>query len=109
MASSLDLDIDGDHAVVRLRGTQFGTVGREPEDAHLLASIVGLQQRHLILDFSDVNFLTSLGLALLLTLRKRLAEGGRRLALLNLQPQVYEVFSVTRLDTLFDVRQPEAA
>jgi anti-sigma B factor antagonist len=61
------------------------------------------------LGFSNVTFLTSLGLAMLLTLRKRLAEGGRRLAILNLQPHVYEVFSVTRLNTLFDVRQQEAA
>jgi anti-anti-sigma factor len=108
-SSFLDLNIDGDKAVVRLRGAQFGTVEREPEDAHLLASIVELRQRHLILDFSNVEYLTSLGLAMLLTLRKRLAEGGRRLAILNLQPHVYEVFSVTRLDTVFDVRQQEAA
>ena len=36
-------------------------------------------------------------------------RSGRRLAILNLQPHVYEVFSVTRLNTLFDVRQQEAA
>jgi anti-anti-sigma factor len=107
--SSLDFDIDGDQAVVRLPGAQFGTVDRQPEDARLLSSVVELQQRQLILDFGNVEFLTSLGLAMLLTLRKRLAEGGRRLALLNLQPDIYEVFSVTRLNTVFDVRQPEAA
>jgi anti-anti-sigma factor len=104
-----DLNIDGDKAVVRLPGAQFGTVERQPDDARLLSGIVELQQQHLILDFSNVKFLTSLGLAMLLTLRKRLADGGRRLAILNLHPHVYEVFSVTRLDTLFDVRQQEAA
>jgi anti-anti-sigma factor len=108
-SSPLDLDIDGDKAVVRLPGAQFGTVERQPEDAQLLSSIVELEQHQLILDFRNVRFLTSLGLAMLLTLRKQLAEGGRRLAILNLQPHVYEVFTVTRLNTLFDVRQQEAA
>jgi stage II sporulation protein AA (anti-sigma F factor antagonist) len=106
---SLDLNIDGDKALVRFPGAQFGTVERQPEDAQLLSNIVELQQPQLILDFSNVEFLTSLGLSMLLTLRKRLAEGGRRLAILNLQPHVYEVFSVTRLNTLFDVRQQDAA
>jgi anti-anti-sigma factor len=108
-ASSLDLAIDGDKAVIRLPGAQFGAVERQPDDAQLLSSLVELQQRHLTLDFSNVEYLTSLGLAMLLTLRKRLAEGGRRLAILNLQPHVYEVFSATRLDTVFDVRQQDAA
>ena len=108
-SSSLDLDINGDKAVVRLPGAQFGTVERQPDDAQLLSSLIELQQRHLTLDFSNVEYLTSLGLAMLLTLRKRLAEGGRRLAILNLQPHVYEVFTVTRLNTLFDVRPQEAA
>jgi anti-sigma B factor antagonist len=104
-SSSLDLNIDGDQAVVRLPGAQFGTLERQTDDEHLLALIADLQQQQLVLDFSNVKFLTSLGLALLLTLRKRLAEGGRGLAILNLQPDVYEVFSVTRLNTVFDVRQ----
>ncbi len=108
-SSCLDLNIDGDKAVVRLPGAQFGTVEQQPEDSRLLADVVGLQQPQLVLDFRNVKFLTSLGLAMLLTLRKRLTEGGRKLAILNLQPHIYEVFSVTRLDTLFDVRQQEAA
>jgi anti-anti-sigma factor len=107
--SSLDLNIDGDTALVRLPGAQFGTWERQPEDTQALSDIAELQQRQLILDFSNVRFLTSLGLAMLLTLRRRLIERGQRLAILNLQPHVFEVFSVTRLNTLFDVRQQEAA
>jgi anti-anti-sigma factor len=88
---------------------QFGTLEQQPDDAQLLSNIGELQQQQLILDFSNVQFLTSHGLAMLLTLRKRLAKRGRRLVILGPQPHVYEVFSVTRLDTVFDVRQQEAA
>jgi anti-anti-sigma factor len=108
-SSSLDLNINGDKAVVRLPAAQFGAADRQSDDERLLALIVGLQQQQLMLDFSNVRFLTSLGLAMLVRLRKRLAERGRRLAILNAQPHVYEVFSVTRLDTMLDVRQQGAA
>jgi anti-anti-sigma factor len=108
-SSSLDLNADADKAVVRLPDAQFGAVERQPEDTQLLSRIAELPQRQLVLDFSNVKFLTSLGLAMLLTLRKQLGEGGRRLAILNLQPHVYEVFSVSRLNTVFDVHQQEAA
>jgi anti-anti-sigma regulatory factor len=46
---------------------------------------------------------------MLLKLRKRLVESGRRLVLLNLQPHIYDIFSVTHLTTVLDVRQQEAA
>jgi anti-anti-sigma factor len=108
-SSSLPVDIDGDCAVVRIPTGHFGTVDGGPADEQLLALIVELQQNQLNLDFGNVTFLTSLGLAMLLVLKKRLAESGRRLAIVNLQPHVYEVFSVTRLDTVLDVRQQEAA
>jgi anti-anti-sigma factor len=105
---SLDLNIDGDQAVIRLPGAQFGTVEQQPDDERLIALVADLQQPQLVLDFSNIMFLTSLGLSMLLRLRKRLVERGRGLAILNLQPHVYEVFSVTHLNTVFDVRQQAA-
>ena len=106
---SLDVNIEGDRAVVRISAPHFGSVDGEPADARLLSLIGELDQNLLALDFGNVNFMSSLGLALLLKLHKRLAASGRRLAVLNLQPHVYELFSVTRLDTVLDVRQQGAA
>jgi anti-sigma B factor antagonist/stage II sporulation protein AA (anti-sigma F factor antagonist) len=108
-AISLDVHIDGDRAVVRLRALQFGSVDGEHADARLLSLVGELEYPVLALDFENVNFMSSLGLTLLLTLHKRLAANGRRLALLNLQPHLYEIFSVTRLNTLLDVQLREAA
>jgi anti-anti-sigma factor len=108
-SSSLDLSVDGDRAIIRLQDPQFGTVDREPDDEKLLASLVELPQSQLSLDFSNVRFVASLGLAMLLRLNKQLAQGGRRLVIVNLQPHVYEVFSLTYLNTVLDVRLSEAA
>ncbi|HEX5273008.1 MAG TPA: STAS domain-containing protein [Gemmataceae bacterium] len=107
--STLELSLDGDRAVVLLPHPRFGTVEREAEDEHLVSLLAQLPQDQLSLDFRKVSFLTSLGLAMLITLHKRLTGQGRRLVLINLQPHVYELFSVTYLNTLLDVRLQEAA
>jgi anti-sigma B factor antagonist len=71
---------------------------------HLLALVVGLKAGWLELDFGNVTYLNSSALGLLLRLHKRLRAGGGRLSVCSLAPQVYEVFEVTKLHTLFDIR-----
>src|SRR5579884_4000561 len=98
-APSLRVDVDGNRAIVRIADEHFGTAdGTFPGNA-LFELIDATAQPQIVLDFQKVYFLTSLGLALLLTLHKRLVASGRSLALLNLQPHVYEVFDVTRLNS----------
>jgi anti-sigma B factor antagonist len=63
----------------------------------------GSVQDSLALDFGSVEYLSSLMLGTLLRLRRKLHDAGRRLTLVNLRPEVYEVFEVTRLTVLLDV------
>ncbi len=59
-----------------------------------------------VLDFSDVSYLNSSNIALLLRLRKCITDGnGRRLKLCCINSQVWGVFLVTGLDRLFDVAE----
>jgi anti-sigma B factor antagonist len=58
----------------------------------------------LLLDFGNVDYLTSTALGTLVSLHKRLRTRGRQMTVGNLRPQVYEVFAVTRLDELLDLR-----
>jgi anti-sigma B factor antagonist len=101
----------GDRTVVRFAGPQValdetntGVVGE-----HLLALVGGLKAGRLELDFGNVTYLNSSALGLLLRLRKALQARGGRLTLCHLAPQVYGVFEVTKLHTLFDIRQSERA
>jgi serine/threonine-protein kinase RsbW len=71
---------------------------------HLLALVEGLQAGRLLLDFGNVAYLSSSALGLLLRLRKALHARGGWLTLCHLGPQVYEVFEVTKLHTLFDIQ-----
>jgi anti-anti-sigma factor len=57
------------------------------------------------LDCAGVASVNGRELGALVTLYKRLKEEGRRLVLCNVSALLYEVFQVTRLCTLFEVRQ----
>jgi anti-anti-sigma factor len=61
----------------------------------------------LFLDFGNVEFVASMALGLLVGLHKDLLSRGRRLTLINLSPSVHEVFAVTKLDHLLDLRMTD--
>ena len=58
----------------------------------------------LLLDFRNVEHLSSAALGMLITLNKQLAERQGRLVLANIHPQIYEVFKITRLNKLFNIQ-----
>jgi anti-anti-sigma factor len=63
--------------------------------------------KKLHLDFSDVKILTATGLGKLVVLRNMLKTAGRKLCLHNVGPIVYEVFEVTSLSKIFDIRMSQ--
>jgi anti-anti-sigma factor len=58
---------------------------------------------HLLLDFTHVERLGSVELGTLIGLHQRMKACGGRLTLFNLNAEVYEVFTVTRLQTLLGI------
>jgi len=58
----------------------------------------------LLLDFKNVQHLSSAALGMLITLNKQLAERKGHLVLANINPQIYEVFKITRLNKLFNIQ-----
>ena len=58
---------------------------------------------NLILDFCNVEFLSSAVLGLLIRVSKKVYERDGRLKLCNINPRIYEVFKITRLDEIFDI------
>jgi anti-sigma B factor antagonist len=59
--------------------------------------------RHLLLDFTNVEYLNSMELGTLVTLHKQVEAAGGRLTLFNLNAHVFELFAVTRLDTVLAI------
>lgn len=57
----------------------------------------------LLLNFRNVEHLSSAALGMLITLDKQVKEERGHLKLCNIRPQIFEVFKITRLNRLFDI------
>jgi anti-sigma B factor antagonist len=58
---------------------------------------------NLILDFSNVGFLSSAVLGLLIRISKKVYEQDGQLRLCNINPKIYEIFKITQLTKVFDI------
>jgi anti-sigma B factor antagonist len=58
----------------------------------------------LVLDLKDVDYMASAGLRVLVATQKKLSASGGSLALVNVAKEVMEVFEVTGLDDVLDIR-----
>ena len=67
------------------------------------------QRSKLLLNFSQVDFLSSAALGKLITLDKKVKAHGGKLRFSNIRQEIYEVFAITKLNKLFDIREDEAA
>ena len=64
-------------------------------------------RRKLLLNFHNVDFLSSAALGKLITLNKKLQALGGKLVLCEISPTIYEVFEITKLDKFFTIQKEE--
>ena len=57
----------------------------------------------LLISFDNVDHLSSAALGTLITINNRVRNKGGQLRLANIDPQIYEVFVITRLNKLFEI------
>ncbi len=58
----------------------------------------------LLLSFRKVEHLSSAALGVLITVNKEVGDRHGQLVLANIHPQIFEVFKITRLNKLFNIR-----
>lgn len=62
------------------------------------------QRKRIVLDFVNVEYLSSAALGKLITMDKKVKGlKGAKLRLCNIRPDIFEVFVITRLNKLFDI------
>ncbi|MFO0877508.1 MAG: STAS domain-containing protein [Gemmataceae bacterium] len=62
--------------------------------------------KKIVLNFSNVEYLSSAALGKLITLNKKL-QGGGKLVLCNIDAKIFEVFEITKLDKFFKIVKDE--
>ena len=65
-------------------------------------------RKNLVLNFSNVEFLSSAALGKLITFEKKAKRNDSQLFLTNISPEIFQVFAITNLDKLFKIKDTEA-
>jgi len=63
----------------------------------------------LILDFCNVEFLSSAVLGLLIKVSKKVYENNGHLRLCHINPKIYEIFKITKLTKVFDIYEDKVS
>jgi anti-sigma B factor antagonist len=75
-----------------------------------LFSLVDEQaKKKILLNFSNVEFLSSAALGKLITMNRKVQGSGGKLVMCNIAKEILEVFEITRLDKLFKIYKDEQA
>jgi anti-sigma B factor antagonist len=61
----------------------------------------------IILDFSNVEYLSSAALGKLITMEKKVKAAKGKLRLCCIRPEIYEVFAITKLNRLFKIYEDQ--
>ncbi|MEE9296204.1 MAG: STAS domain-containing protein [Phycisphaerae bacterium] len=80
--------------------TELGSQLREVAESESAVKI--------LLNFQNVEHMSSAALGMLITLHKLVQDKQGRLKLSNIQPQIFEVFKITRLNKLFEIHDSAA-
>lgn len=103
--SGLDVNhIDGGIVVRFSRCPSLDAAAIGEVSGQLARLVDGQRPRLLLLDFADVRYLSAAALGTFLDINKKLGGMAGRLVLTNLSAQLYELFEITRLHTVLDVR-----
>lgn len=78
-------------------------VSTAPELSETLTRAIASGHTRLVLDFSEVEFIDSTGLSVLLNALRRLTRSQGALSLVCTNPTVLRLFEITRLDSTFDI------
>jgi anti-sigma B factor antagonist len=78
-------------------------VASAPEFHASLADVIGQEPDIVIVDMSEVSFIDSTGLGVLVAAEKQMRDGGHELRLVVTRPQITRLLELTGLDKVFTV------
>lgn len=100
----LDIEDNNDVTVVKFVDKKILDEGNIQIIGNQLFGLVDEDHRgKIVLDFSNVEYLSSAALGKLITMDKKVKAAKGKLRLCNIRADILEVFKITRLDKLFTI------
>lgn len=87
--------------VIELKGNVMG--GPEAQElSDLLHKLIEEKKLHVVIDLSDVKFMNSSGLGMLISSLTTMKNGGGNLKLANATEKIYSLLIITKLVSIFE-------
>lgn len=107
-ASMVTLSSDDGVAVARLLAPSISQREAPIIEAEIIKAAPGAKWR-VVLDFTDVTMLGSMGLGMLITLTKKCQSGGGKMAMHGMSKSLNDLVRLTKLDRLLVIAPDRAA
>jgi len=102
----LDLDEKDDITIARFTDKKILDESNIQIIGNQLFALVDEDHRQkIVLDFTNVEYLSSAALGKLITMDKKVKAAGGKLRLCSIRSDILEVFKITRLDKLFTIKE----
>ncbi|MCA9116371.1 MAG: STAS domain-containing protein [Planctomycetaceae bacterium] len=104
----IDVEEAGDVTIARfvdkkiLDETKIQIIGNQ-----LFALVDEDGRKKIVIDFTNVEYLSSAALGKLITMDKKVKEARAKLRLCSIRPEIYEVFAITKLNKLFSIHDDQ--
>ena len=92
-ALALNMETDGDTTVVIPTGRIDGSTASPFQEA--LLKLIAERRGSLVVDFENIEYISSAGLRVLLLAAKQLRAGGREIVLCAMRDHIVEVFKIS--------------
>jgi anti-sigma B factor antagonist len=102
--TTLELTVSEHDGETLVRAAGELDVNTAPELREQLARLIAEDTRRIVVDLSDVSFVDSTALSVLVSALKRLRQADGDLELASPNPSVRRVFEITGLTRLFTIR-----
>ena len=96
----INYKMDGDHLIINLMG-HIDSANAAAVEKEINEAMDREAPAHLTLDATDLKYISSAGLRIILRLRKEM----RDLKIINVQPEVYEIFDMTGFTEMVDIQK----
>jgi anti-sigma B factor antagonist len=104
----LDIDEVGDVTIAKFIDKKILDENNIQIIGNQLFSMIDDEGRtKIILDFTNVEYLSSAALGKLITMEKKVKASKGKLRLCCIRPEIYEVFAITKLNRLFKIYEDQ--
>jgi len=102
----IEVEYEKNATITKLRDTRIlDQADIQALEESIIPLIEASDSINLIIDFSNVQFLTSAVLGLLIRVSKKVYESEGQLRLCAIDNKILEIFRITRLDRVFDIHE----